>query len=279
MQSRGEFMRIQAFDLFRSTHPLPSISVASFAVLFGIGAGLTQGRLVLVGLAVLAQQFSVGLSNDWLDAERDKAVRRQDKPLAQGLVSTSQVRTASLVSAVSAVAFAIGLGLMPALLMLPMLAIGWAYNLGLKFNGFSVVAYIIGFGMLPIFVTLSAKEPEIAPAWVIVVAASFGVAAHFANALPDLLEDKQTGVRALPHILGQRTSALIISISASLASLLLVTQSSKLGIEIAIIGFGSTVALALIASLLALRARPPKLIFYLLILASLVNVLMLMLGA
>jgi len=55
----------KAVALFRSTHPLPSLSVASFAVLFGLGSGLSLDRLALVGLAVLAQQFSVGHSNDW----------------------------------------------------------------------------------------------------------------------------------------------------------------------------------------------------------------------
>jgi 4-hydroxybenzoate polyprenyltransferase len=163
--------------------------------------------------------------------------------------------------------------------MIPMLAIGWAYNLGLKSNGFSVVTYIVGFGMLPVFVTLSKQQPEFPPAWIIVVSALLGVAAHFANVLPDLLEDKQSGVRGLPHILGQRASALVISVSAGLASLLLVTLSTNLDPVIAVLGFGLTVVLALVASFMALKARPPKLVFYLLIAASLVNVVMLMLGS
>ena len=269
----------KAVALFRSTHPLPSLSVASFAVLFGLGSGFPIDRLVLIGLAVLAQQFSVGLSNDWLDAARDKATGRSDKPVAQGLISTSLVRTTSLVSAVVALALAFVLGAAPFMLMIPMLAIGWAYNLGLKSNGFSVVTYIVGFGMLPVFVTLSKQQPEFPPAWIIVVSALLGVAAHFANVLPDLLEDKQSGVRGLPHILGQRASALVISVSAGLASLLLVTLSTNLDPVIAVLGFGLTVVLALVASFMALKARPPKLVFYLLIAASLVNVVMLMLGS
>lgn len=268
----------KAVALFRSTHPLPSLSVASFAVLFGMGSGLSLDRLALVGLAVLTQQFSVGLSNDWLDAARDKEVDRSDKPVAQGLISTSAVRAASLVSAVAALALSYILGTSSLMLMIPMLAIGWAYNLGLKSNGLSVVTYIIGFGMLPAYVTLSQQQPELPPAWLILVSALLGVAAHFANVLPDLLDDRKTGVRALPHILGQRTSALVISISATLASLLLVTQSTNLHPIIAVLGFGMTVALALTASFLALKPKPPKLVFYLLIAASMVNVLMLIAG-
>ena len=271
-------MWLKALALFRATHPLPSFSVASFAVLFGIGVGLPLEKIWLVGLAVLTQQFSVGLSNDWLDAGRDKAVERTDKPVALGIVSVARVRTASFVAAVTALALAFALGTAAFLLMFPMLAIGWAYNLGLKANGFSVVPYILGFGILPAFVTLSGQDPALPPLWVMIVAGLFGVAAHFANTLPDLLADKQTGVRALPHILGQRASALVIAVTASSASIILVTQSSKLDPLVSFAGLGLTVALSLLASVQALRPNPPKLVFHLLLVASLVNVVMLMLG-
>jgi 4-hydroxybenzoate polyprenyltransferase len=271
-------MWLKALALFRATHPLPSFSVASFSVLFGIGVGLPLEKLVLVGFAVLAQQFSVGLSNDWLDSERDKAVMRIDKPLAQEMVSVALVVTASLVAAVTALALAFALGTSAFILMVPMLAIGWAYNLGIKANGFSVVPYILGFGILPAFVTLSSQDPALPAPWVMIVAGLFGVAAHFANTLPDLLADKRTGVRALPHILGQRASALVIAVTASSASLILVTQSSKLVSLVSIGGLGLTVVLSLLASVLALRPNPPKVVFHLLLLASLANVVMLMLG-
>ena len=269
----------KVFALFRSTHPLPSLSVASFAVLFGVSTGLSPDRLVLVGLAVLAQQFSVGLSNDWLDAGKDSAVNRTDKPVAQGMVSIPIVKTASLAAAAISLALALTLGSPTFLWMIPMLAIGWVYNLGLKSNCFSVVPYIIGFGILPAFVTLAGSEPSLPPAWVILVAALFGVAAHFANVLPDLIEDKQTGVKALPHLLGQRFSAFVIAFSAGFASLILVTLSQNLNQTIGVVGFGITLALAAVASFLALKPKPPKLVFYLLLIASLVNVVLLMLGS
>lgn len=269
----------KVFALFRSTHPLPSLSVSTFAVMFGVSHGLSLDRLGLVGLALLAQQFSVGLSNDWLDAGRDLAVKRTDKPVAQGIVSVPLVRTASLLSAALALIIALGLGVATFLWMIPMLAIGWLYNLGFKSNGFSVVPYIIGFGILPAFVTLSDQVPSMPPHWIMLVAALFGVAAHFANALPDLLGDKQTGVKALPHLVGQRVSALVIAFAASFASLILITQSQNLNQTIAAIGFGATLALTIIASVLALKPKPPKLVFHLLLVATLVNVVMLMLGA
>lgn len=265
-------------SLFRSTHPLPSISVATFSVLLGVGIGLPAEKLILVGLAVLFQQFSVGLSNDWLDAKRDRAVDRADKPIAQGRVSPALVRNASFASGIIALLVSATLGVASLLWMIPMLLIGWAYNLGLKANALSVVPYIIGFGILPAFVTLSASAPEIPPVWVMVVAALLGIAAHFANVLPDLIEDKKTSVNALPHILGQRTSALVIAVSACSASLVLVIESTSLNPAIALGGLGLTVVLSFLASVLALNPKPPKLVFHLLIVASLVNVIMLMLS-
>lgn len=264
--------------LFGSTHPLPSLSVASFTVLYGMGFGLPADTLLLTGLAVLTQQFSVGLSNDWLDAQSDKQVERADKPLARNLIPISLVRNASLVSAVFSLGLAFAIGVGPFIWMIVMLAVGWSYNLGLKANSFSVVPYILGFGMLPAFVTLAGKVPSFPPFWVMTMSALFGISAHFANSLPDLLEDRQTGVKALPHVLGQKASALVIAFSAASASLLLITQSTKLDPIVAFFGFGLTVVLALVASFLALRPVPPKLVFYLLIVASLVNVIMLMLS-
>lgn len=159
-----------------------------------------------------------------------------------------------------------------------MLAVGWAYNLGMKSNWSSALAYAIGFGMLPVFVTLSNSAPSWPQIWIILVAALNGISAHFANALPDLVEDRETGVRALPHLLGQGISSIVIAATATAASLIVLTQSSSLHPVVGWVGLALTLVLAGSASILTLRTRPPRIVFPLLILASLVNVVMLMLG-
>jgi 4-hydroxybenzoate polyprenyltransferase len=268
----------QAAALLKSTHPIPSFAVATFTALFAIGLGLPIDQIVIVSLSVLAQQFSVGLSNDWLDYDRDKQVQRRDKPITTGEVSITLVRNSSFVAAALSVVLAFSLGAATGLMMIVMLVVGWSYNLGLKSNGFSFIPYAIGFGILPIFVFLVSDPPQIPAWWVILAAALLGISAHFANALPDMFADRETGVRALPHILGQRFSAIIIAISAAIASALVVTQSSSLDSAVAAIGFSLTLALAFSASALALRAKPPRIIFHLLLIACLVNVVLLMLG-
>ena len=267
-----------ALGLLKSTHPIPSFAVTTFTVLLAIGYAVPIEKLVLVGLGILFQQFSVGLSNDWLDYERDKIVGRKDKPTVRFEVSAKLVRNASLVSAVIALAVATSLGWEALLIMATMLVVGWSYNLGLKSNALSALPYAVGFGIVPVFVTLSLSTPQLPLWWVMLAAGLLGVAAHFANALPDLMDDRETGVRALPHILGQRISALAISGAAALASLLVVTQSTSLNLVVAWTGFGLTMGLVITASVLALRPKPPRAIFHLLIAAAFVNVALLVLG-
>ncbi len=264
--------------LLAATHFIPSVAVTLFACLFAIGLGVSAGHLALIAAAVLMQQFSVGLSNDWLDYERDSLTNRSDKPAAAKRVSVLAVRNSAIAAAVAAVLLSGFLGWAAVLWMLAMLAAGWAYNLGLKATVFSVAPYAVGFGILPSFVTLTLTEPRFAPWWVSLVAALLGVAAHFANALPDLLDDRATGVAALPHRLGQKLSALVISASAISATALIISQSPELPAGVAWSGLVVTLCLALAASLLSLRAKPPRIIFTMLILASLVNVVLLMLG-
>ncbi len=268
----------RAIALLKSTHPIPSFAVTTFTVLLAIGYGMPIERLVPVGLGILFQQFSVGLSNDWLDYERDNIVQRKDKPTARGEVSAKLVRNASVVSAGLALTLSSSLGWETALMMVAMLVVGWSYNLGLKSNSFSVVPYAVGFGILPIFVTLSLQPPQLPTWWVMLAASLLGISAHFANALPDLFDDRETGVRALPNILGQRFSALMIALAAFLASSLVVTQSPGLNPTVAISGLVLTLILALSASALALREQPPRVIFHLLIAAAFVNVALLVLG-
>lgn len=265
--------------LINSSHPIPCLAVALFAGMFGVGSGLPLEQNLLIFFAVLLQQISVGLSNDWLDYKRDKAAGRTDKPTVSGLVKVAELRAVSLIAAGLALVVAFSMGLATGSLMVWMLIVGWSYNLGMKLNWSSAIPYAIGFGSIPIFVGLSAPVPFWVEAWVVVVAALLGVSAHFANVLPDIIEDKLTGVKALPHVLGQRASATVIAVTALIATVLVVTQSNHLAAPVALIGLVLTVLLVGLASLLSLRPTPPRVVFPLLILASLVNVVLLMLGA
>src|SRR5215210_8916485 len=101
-----------------ATHLGPTLAVTTVAPLLAVAAGVAAGRVVLVCAAVLAGQASIGWSNDWLDADRDRAVARPDKPVVQGAVEPRLLRTAALASLAAAVVLSLLLGVVPGLLLL-----------------------------------------------------------------------------------------------------------------------------------------------------------------
>src|SRR3990170_2045192 len=126
----------KAAALALSTHPGPAAAVTVIAIVLGVGSGLEPWRIVLLGLAVAANQASVGLSNDWIDAERDRAVGRTDKPVAQGWIDVRSVRTAAFITAGLAVLLTLPLGWPATVAHTIFIASASAYNAGLKSTPF-----------------------------------------------------------------------------------------------------------------------------------------------
>src|SRR4051795_6536947 len=208
--------------LVEATHPGPTAAVTVVATLLAVTAGVPAARTALVFAAVLAGQLSIGWSNDWLDADRDRAVARPDKPVVQGAVEPRLLRTAALCALAAAVVLSLLLGVVPGLLLLVLVASGWAYNAGLKRTVASGVPYVTGFAALPAGVVAAAPGTPLAPWWLVTAGGALGAAAHLANVAPDLEDDLATGVRGLPHRLGARVSALVAALLLGGASVVLV---------------------------------------------------------
>ena len=236
-------MRLIA-GLVAASHPVPTAVVTALAATLVAGVGAPTGTVVLVVFAVLAGQLSVGLSNDWLDAHRDRAAGRADKPVATGRVPMPVVRAAALTAAVLCLAASFAVGAVAGMLHVVAVLSAWAYNLGLKSTAASWVPYAVSFGLLPAFLVRAAGGDV--PAVLVVTGALLGAGAHVANVLPDLDDDAATGVRGLPHRLGRRTSSV-------LAPLLLAA-----GIGVVVTGLPERSAAVLVAAvaggLLALAA-------------------------
>jgi 4-hydroxybenzoate polyprenyltransferase len=192
--------------LLRATHLGPSLVVTGLTSALALANGL-GGRTALIGLAVLAGQFSVGWGNDWLDRDRDRAALRTDKPITTGAVRDRTVLRAAFLALALCTLVSLTLGWAAAAIHLLAVAIGWSYNLGLKRTAASVIPYAAAFGLLPVFVSAAGEGST--PTWTIVAAALLGAGAHFTNTLPDFERDALTGVHALPHRLGRRWSALL----------------------------------------------------------------------
>jgi 4-hydroxybenzoate polyprenyltransferase len=268
-------MPTKAIALALATHPGPSIAVTAVFVALGVGVGLDGARLVLLGLAVLLQQASVGLSNDWLDAGRDRATGRRDKPVALGWVSEKAARNAAFAAATLAMILTAPLGILAMIAHGIFLVSAWTYNSGLKSTPLSVLPYLVSFGLLPLIVTFSLQPPALAAWWTLGMGALLGVAAHFANVLPDLEDDRRTGVRGLPHRIGVRGSGLVICVSLVGAAVLAVVGPGGTATVARWIVFALTLAIAAAIGVLVLTRPPRRLLFRLIIAAALLSVLLL----
>lgn len=266
-----------AVALARSTHPGPVLAITVIAIVLAIGVGLDPWRVALLGFAILANQASVGLSNDWIDADRDRAVGRTDKPVALGLLEATTARNAAVVAATLAVGLMIPLGWAATLAQAAFVGAAWAYNAGLKSTPASIVPYLVGFGLLPIIVTLCLVPPRLASPWAVLAGALLGAAAHFANVLPDLEADRATGVRGLPHRVGKRTSGLVIAVALAGASASIVLGPGPAA-AYAYAGLAASVLLAISTAVLVLRGVATRLVFRLIILAALIDVVLLALS-
>jgi 4-hydroxybenzoate polyprenyltransferase len=255
--------------LWRSSHPGPSVVVTLVAVTLGIAAGLEPWRIAVLGVAILSGQLSVGISNDAIDAARDTATGRADKPIARGDVSLRAAWIAASVTLVLALVLSCVLGWGMGLAHLIALASAWSYNAGLKSTPISVVPFIVSFGLLPSLVTLSADPPSVAAGWAWVAGAALGVAIHLTNVLPDLEDDAQTGVRGLPHRLGRRASAVLAAGALVVGAIaVLIGPDAAISVFGAVV-FAGVVAIAVAGLVLALVRPPGRWVFRLVMLAAL----------
>lgn len=265
--------------LLRSSHPGPTAAVTLIAAALSVGVGLGSWRIAVVTLMVLCNQLSIGLSNDWLDATRDRRNGRRDKPIASGEVSSATVARVAASLAAASVALSLVLGPLAAIAHALFLASGWLYNVGLKSTTASVIPYIVGFGSLPAIVTLAADPPRLAPAWALAAGALLGIAAHFSNVLPDLDDDSATGVRGLPHRIGVRPSGFVIAASLIAAPLAIVFGPRNEVSVVSFVGLALMLVLAMTSVVLVIRKTMKRMLFRLTITAALVTVALLLLSA
>lgn len=208
--------------LLLACHPGPTAAVTVFATVVAVAAGVPMPAALLLGTAALAGQLSVGWSNDWIDAGRDRAVERADKPVAAGKVAVGTVRAAALLAGALCVPASLALGWRAGALHLAAVGSAWAYNMGLKATRWSWVPYAFSFAALPSVATLTLPGHPLAPAWAAAAGALLGVGAHLANVVPDLADDRATGVHGLAHRIGRRATGLLAAVVLLAAGVLVV---------------------------------------------------------
>lgn len=263
-------------DLVRAAHIGPALAVVLLATLLAVADDLTPGRVLLVALAVLAGQLSVGWCNDLVDEARDRAVGRADKPLATGRLPRRTVLVGCVLAVVTVVVLSFACGWWAGTVHLACVASAWAYNLGVKSTVWSWAPYAFSFGGLVAFVSLAGSPPQWPPWWLVAAGALLGVAAHLLNVLPDLADDSRTGVRGLPHRLGARLIPRIAAVVLLLATGLLVLGVG-LGHRASLVGLAGACLLTLGLTLGVVLGRG-RLPFVSAVLIALTDVLLLLLA-
>jgi len=209
--------------LLGAAHPGPCLVVTAVAVALAWGVGRGPAGMLAVGTAVLSGQLAIGWTNDAVDADRDVAAGRTDKPAALGSVRVGTVRRAAWLAGVACIPLSMLSGVLAGSVHLVSVGCGLGSDLGLKSTRWSWLPFAVAFGLLPAFVTLGLPGHPWPAGWITVAAALLGVGAHLVNALPDLDDDLALGVTGLPQRLGpSRTRALagLVLLAATLTLVL-----------------------------------------------------------
>src|SRR3954464_10480587 len=99
----------------------------AFAAAWATVVGLPAGRVALVALAVLLGQLSIGWCNDAVDAPRDVAAGRRDKPAATRLVPPRVLALAAGAALVACAGASLALGVLAAGAHALTVLGGWTY--------------------------------------------------------------------------------------------------------------------------------------------------------
>jgi 4-hydroxybenzoate polyprenyltransferase len=250
--------------------------VTAGSALLAVAAGRGAAGVVAAAAAVLATQLCTGWHNDWLDAGRDAAVGRTDKPVPAGQVARTTVGVAAGLAAAATVPLSLLSGLSAGLVLIGALVSALAYNWPLKFTPASPLPYAVSFGALPAFIVLGAGT---SPAWWLVAAgACLGVGAHFANVIPDLADDARTGVRGLPHRIGPVWSAVVAAAFLGAVGALLVLGPAGPPSPVALAGLATAAALLLAGGYASLRRPGSRVLFRVVLVVALLDVALLVLA-
>ncbi|MFD1939429.1 MULTISPECIES: UbiA family prenyltransferase [Nonomuraea] len=204
-----------------SCHPGPTVAVTVLVTVLAVASGRDAAGCALVAAAVLTGQLSIGWCNDAVDADRDAAAGRADKPIVTGEVSARAVRAAAVVALALCVPLSLASGWAAGSAHLAGVGAAWAYDLGVKATVLSWLPYAVGFGVLPAFVTLGLPGRPWPAWWAVSAAALLGVGAHLANVLPDIQADLAAGVRGLPQRLGRVLVSVLVPLPLLAATALL----------------------------------------------------------
>jgi len=216
-----------AWGFFLLTHPGPVtlhvIAVAMLAV-FAAWGHLVWLTIVLVIAAHAAMQWSISMINDYCDRRLD-ALSKPKKPLVRRLVLPREALIAGVLMAFLMVILLLFLNPLALLISLAYLALGQAYNFGLKSTAWSGLIFSLAIALIPLYVLAGVNRIAPASPWVVPVGFLIGVALNLANSLPDIEGDQAGDAKTLAVILGVKGSFIACPLLLIVAAALIGTLS------------------------------------------------------
>jgi len=210
MQSSNQKINTPGFlqkllGVLRLTHLFPTTMVLVATVVFGFVASKGQVEWSIFGrvwLVVLCGHSAIGITNDYLDRQRD-ALAQPYKPIPSGLVSPGFARWLLVGLLTVGIITAATLPVPAALLALVCTGSGMLYDFYLKDSYLSWVPYLLSFSSFPLFVWAGLERFEADLLWLYPPALLLVIGINLANSLPDIDTDlREHGSSGLGHLLG-----------------------------------------------------------------------------
>jgi 4-hydroxybenzoate polyprenyltransferase len=192
--------------------------------------------LLVTVVGMIAVQFAISALNDYCDRDADR-LSHKFKPLARGVLPPWVALLATLLFTALAAACYAPYGLIPLLIAGAFLALGFAYDLGVKSTPLGGVMLGLAFPLLPLLAWQVFAVVKPALFWTFPLGLALGLAIHLADALPDAASDAAAGARGLTQALGQRALG---------ACWLLLAAANALVIALAVTGLAPARPLALL---------------------------------
>jgi 4-hydroxybenzoate polyprenyltransferase len=220
-----------AIGFFLLTHPGPVaihiLGVAVFALL-AAWSHLVWGVLLLVIIAHAAMQCSISMVNDYCDRRLD-ATSKPNKPIVRGYIHPQEALAAGIAMMLLMLVLLLFLPPLALLLSLIYLALGQAYNLGLKSTPWSGLVFALAIPLIPLYALAGVGRLPLAALWMIPVGFLLGAALNLANSLPDIESDLAGNATTLAVKLGVKWSflacPLLIALSVALMGALIIVRA------------------------------------------------------
>ena len=214
---------------FLLSHPVPVLFHIIAVTIFTLLAAWPHfiwSVIVLVIAAHAAMQVSIAMLNDFCDRRID-AQSKPEKPIPRGLILPSEALIAGLLMIAIMFVLLIQLPLLALVISLCYLALGQAYNLGLKSTPLSGIVFALAMPLIPLYAFAGVGRTPPIIFWLVPAGFLLGIALNLANSLPDLEEDKAQGIKTLAVVLDVRRSftacQFLIVLCATMIGMLTIT--------------------------------------------------------